>query len=528
MTEPRFINGFVDGSDLVLLYRDEVGVLKARRRRAEWSSFHRARDLAARPDVLRDLRGSEFVLGISEEGEWTRVKWQAPEWRAKACGPEGWFETRIKHFEADVHAIRRFFSDTGAQVAKPRRIGLDIETDSRVPPAQARQGKARVLIWSLVDDSERVVARGCLEHETDEDERRLLEELWRALDPYDQVVSWFGDGFDFPIVKGRSEIVGAAYKDSRRWLWCDFMPVYERMNRNAAESGDEKESLSLHAVCMARLGEGKNEFDASKTYEAWAEGGAARQRLIDYCDQDTKLLPKLWKKTGFLDINDAICEVARSFADTRSADPTSFVDGFMLRMAVERGTHFPSRAHYGREEQEQHEKFAGAYVMAPKLKGIERDLHVCDFSGMYPSIDPDLEHVPRDEALGERERADPGWVLPEPVDPPGVRGRPHRDVAGRAETDPRDAEVLAEEAGIPAPGHPRVGRGGSHVDRLQSDRQLVLRGRGVAALAVLRPGDRRVGHPEWRVVDPEDDPRRGGTGDGGGLHGHRFWCSCGA
>ena len=383
--EPAYLNGFVDGSDLVLLYRDERGQMLARRRRAEWSSFYRREQVSA--DVMRDLRNSSFVVGVSEEKDWVRVRWQAPEWRRKAHEEGGWAETAgLTAYEADVSEVARYFQETGAEVAKPRRVYLDIETDSRVPPAVARQGKARVLCWSLVDEDVRVVAQGLLREDTDEDERRVLEEFWRAIDPYDQVVAWYGDGFDFPIVKLRSQTTGANGKDPRRWLWLDFMPVYERMNRNAANSGAEKESMRLQDVAMSRLGEGKTPFDASKTWEEWAAGGERRQRLVDYCAQDTKLLPKLERKTGFLDVNDAICQVSRQFADTQSANPTSYVDGFLLRMGHEQGLRFPSRARYGQEEQKKHEQFAGAFVMEPKCHGIERDIHVVDFSGMYPSI----------------------------------------------------------------------------------------------------------------------------------------------
>lgn len=381
----KYVNGFVDGSDLVLLYRDQQSTMLARRVRAEWSSFYRREQVSA--EVMRDLRNSSFVVGVSEEGDWVRVRWQAPEWRRKAHEEGGWAEAfGLTAYEADVTPEHRFFQETGAEVAKPMRVYLDIETDSRVPPATARQGKARVLCWSLVDEDVEVVAQGLLGVDTDEDEKRLLEEFWRAIDLYDQVVAWFGDGFDFPIIKLRSERVGANFKDPRRWLWMDFLPVYERMNRNAADSGDEKESLRLQDVAMSRLGEGKNPFDASKTWEEWEAGGERRQRLVDYCAQDTKLLPKLNRKTGFLDVNDAICGVGKLFADTESANPTNYVDGFLLRMGRERGMRFPSRARFGREEQEKHEQFAGAFVMEPKARGIEKDIHVADFSGMYPSI----------------------------------------------------------------------------------------------------------------------------------------------
>lgn len=390
MVEPAFVNGFVDGSDIVLLYRTEAGELRARRRRAEWSSFHRTEQLTAAH--LKNLRDSSFVLGISNEGAYTRVRWQAHEWRqlaiygsARSDPPHTTYfkENGLAHFEADVSPIRRFFSETGAHVGLPRRLYLDIETDSRVPPVAARAGKARVLCWTLVGADERVVGRGMLEADTDDAEAALLENLWAAAEPYDQLVAWFGDEFDFPIVRKRSQLVGAKCKDFRRWLYMDHMALYERMNRNVAESGDEKASLALHRVAKEVLGYGKFEgFDGSKTYEAWLTD---RARLAEYNERDTLLLPRIEKKRGHLAMNDVICEIGRLFADTRSINPIEYVDGFMLRLGVEHGIRFPTRSRRDDDEGPR-KQFAGAYVMEPKTKGIAKDVHVLDFSGMYPSI----------------------------------------------------------------------------------------------------------------------------------------------
>jgi DNA polymerase elongation subunit (family B) len=384
MSEPAFVNGFVSGSDLVLLYRDDKGVLRQRRRPAEWSSFHRTKDMRSRPEVVRDLRNSRYVLGITEEGPWTRVRYQAPEWRKALCDPGSYFDDAgIECFEADVSEIRRFFADTGALIARPRRVFLDIETDSRVTPALARRGKARVLCWALVDEACNVVAAQALDDETDAAEVVLLEALFAALAPYDQVVAWFGDGFDFPVVKTRAEHLGAKTKDPRGWLWMDYLELYERANRQTAESGEEKESLKLQDVLMARIGHGKQEFDASKTYEAWLAGGAERKRLLEYCIGDSRGLAELEIETGYLALNDSICEVGRIFANTESIAPISYVDGFLLRMGVERGMHFPTRKRWAGGDKK---NFQGAFVVSPQKTGIVKDVHCIDFSGMYPSI----------------------------------------------------------------------------------------------------------------------------------------------
>jgi DNA polymerase elongation subunit (family B) len=396
IAQPKFLNGFVDGADLVLLYRDAAGQMLSRRRKAEWSSFYRRE--AVTPEVMRDLRNSSFVVGVSEEPatkpEWVRVRWQAPEWRRKAHEPDGWAEKQgLTAFEADVSEVRRFFAETGAEVATPRRCYVDIETDSRVPPAVARKGKARVLCWSIaVDDTPekdardpsglRVAASAVLEEDTDAAEVKLLEAFWRAVDGYDQLVAWYGDGFDFPILRLRTSLLGANAKDPRRWLYVDQLVAHERMNRNAAESGAEKESMALDFVAR-ELGVGqKVEFDASKTYEVWASGPEGKARLLHYCEHDTLLLPGIERKTGYLALNATLCEISQCFQETRNFFPIPLVDGVLLRMGVERCLRFPSV----RMQEGPHEKFAGAFVLEPQATGIRKNVHVFDFARMYPSI----------------------------------------------------------------------------------------------------------------------------------------------
>ena len=396
--QPRFLNGIVEGRDLFLLYRDARDQRMARRVPAEWSSFVRRRDVPA--ELLRELKASEFVAGVREEGEFYRICWTSDEWRRKAHARDGFFHSLgIETFEADIDPIRRFFSETGALVGTPRRVYLDIETDSRVQPAVARQGKARVLCWSLAVDggcrlsagpnprfaaAPMTVARGVLSADTDEAERRLLELLFEALEWFDQVAAWFGDLFDFPVVTLRAQRVGARIRDPRRWLWIDFAEVYDRMNKPAAESGDEKTSRSLGFVAQEVLGEGKDDFDARKTWEAWEAGGAERERMAAYCDKDALLLPKLEAATGYLALNASVCEVCRVFSDTDSATPSTFVDGWLLRVGVERGIRFPNRPWSFPDADRK--KFAGAWVLEPQVRGIRKNVHVVDFSGMYPSI----------------------------------------------------------------------------------------------------------------------------------------------
>jgi len=378
--EVGYINAFVEGDRLVLLYRNPAtGVLMQRRVPAEFSSFY-WRDAIAQH--LKELGQNRFVRGFTEEGDWVRVRWSDYWVRKKALSSESPLtKAGVVAFEGDVDPVRRYLADTGAHIAKPRRAYVDFETDSRVSPRKAAEGEARILSWVVMRDDESYDI-GCLEQDSDADERELIEALFESLEDVDQVVAWNGDSFDFCLLPVRIERSHANVKDLRRWLWLDQMVLFERMNRNAAESGDEKQSLKLNVVCEAMIGEGKHDFDARRTYEYWAAGGEKRELMLSYMVQDARLQVRLERKVGHIDLHQTISEVCSVFPDSRGMNPTVFVDGFMLKMAVERRTHWPTK----RFDQEEGQQFAGAWVIEPKARGFCENVHVCDFKSLYPSI----------------------------------------------------------------------------------------------------------------------------------------------
>src|ERR1019366_1273776 len=142
MSDRAYVNGFVDGAELVLLFRDEAGKLGAHRRPADWSSFHDPGPLDANPDLLRPLREANAVAAVTREKEFLRIRYRDPSDRKKVLD---WLrkEHGVASYEGDVDCFRRFFADTQATVQRPRRGFLDIETDSRVPPATGPGRHAR-------------------------------------------------------------------------------------------------------------------------------------------------------------------------------------------------------------------------------------------------------------------------------------------------------------------------------------------------------------------------------------------------
>lgn len=291
-------------------------------------------------------------------------------------------------FEADVSPVRRFITDHNCKIERPRRAYIDIETDSRVPFSEAIYGKTTLLSWALVDE-EGGKWTGVLEDLRDQAEAELWATLWARMGDYDQICAWNGERFDFSVMKLRCEafakrfakIMDPYWEHRRRLLFVDHMLAFKR-HHMAAESGDEKTSMRLGDVCQALIGEGKNEFDSGKTWDAWLAGGAARQELVDYNLQDTALLPKLEAATGYLELQQAIAEITLCPVTTHTLKPMPFIDAYLLKMAHKRKTHLPSKNPGGGLVEE----IQGAIVMAPTKLGIHENVHVCDFKSLYPTI----------------------------------------------------------------------------------------------------------------------------------------------
>jgi DNA polymerase I len=270
--------------------------------------------------------------------------------------------------------------DSEISVAKPRRCYFDIETDSRVVFRKAIDGDARVLCWAVVDADTGARFSGLLREFSDEAEIELLTALWERLANYDQVVGWNSKGFDVPIITMRSRILGASIGDLRRWNFADQMLIYKKYNIMSAGDGEEKSSFKLNHVAHVQLGEGKHDVDASKSFECWHDDPA---KLVAYCVQDTDLLRRIEEKTGYLETFQTVCEVCGVFPDDYGLSPTNFVEQYLLREGQKIGQHFRNN---WRKVDFETESYEGAFVLHPTCTGIQKNVHVADFSSMYPAI----------------------------------------------------------------------------------------------------------------------------------------------
>lgn len=371
------INAWVEKGRIKASYRDAAGVLSIKDLgEAVYSGF--VKD----PSVVK---GCHNIIDVSCDrfDGWWRVFFVDYETRKEFLA-----NNRDVIFEADVSPVRRFITDHNCRIDPPKRGFLDLETDSRVPFSEAILGQTTLLTWAFVDDAGNA-SKLALEDEHTQAEAELWAELWSRMGTCDTAVAWNGDRFDFAVMKYRCEylakkfprIMAPYWEHRRRVLQVDHLLAFKR-HHMAAESGDDKTSMRLNDVCESILHEGKNDFDSSKTYEAWAAGGAAREELLAYNAQDTALLPKLEEATGYLALQQAIAEITWCPVNTHTLKPMPWIDAYLLKMAFRRKTHLPSKLPGGGDVEE----IEGAIVMAPRKLGVHENVHVCDFKSLYPTI----------------------------------------------------------------------------------------------------------------------------------------------
>lgn len=291
---------------------------------------------------------------------------------------------RLPHLDGDLSPVRRYLADNpDVEIVQGRRAYLDIETDPR--PGMERKQDMRILCWTIVADDTDEMWTGVLESDDDHAEQILLLEMWARLKPFVQLTAWHGGdswsdkfGFDYPVIRARS----LRYWEELRWkwdrfLWQDHLKAYKRLKFE--EAGEDKASFSLDAVAHRELGEGKEEYDSRQCYVDWRAGGEHRARLVRYNQKDVLLLKRIEQSSGMLALGHQVCATCGVLPDTTGLQPTTFVDGFLLRL----GGHRPTKVWQPERKKKNYE---GAYVRSPSARGITKDVFFLDFNSLYPSI----------------------------------------------------------------------------------------------------------------------------------------------
>jgi hypothetical protein len=154
----------------------------------------------------------------------------------------------------------------------------------------------RVLCFAAANNETETGA--ILEAMTDDAERAVIQELMQMLG-YEamRLVTWNGGGFDLPFIYKRAMILGVNPADfqapplnawTKRYTTdthFDLMQVW----------GNWTERTKLDTVAAMVLGERKQEIDFT-TFPELMQSEEGRNKIAEYCMQDTRLTWRLWER----------------------------------------------------------------------------------------------------------------------------------------------------------------------------------------------------------------------------------------
>ena len=284
--------------------------------------------------------------------------------------------------EADVSPVRRWFSDTGAQVAqKFRCLFFDFETDPlRIGFDDEAKKRHRIISFAAYDQEGNSWFEAASES-SNEQELILIKKFFKIAKGYDVLLAWNGDDYDFFVLRARCRY--HKYKvDFRLWNWLDHMLVVKKLLGSIPDPTFKK-SFKLDSV-------GENVLGIRKIKTSVGGGelkkllGARVGELEAYNRRDVEIMLGIEEKREFLVLQFALCSLCRVMPNRGSVFPNSLADGILLRLAIQEGRHFPSRR-YVEHKEDFKKKYEGGFVLEPEV-GFHTSIQVPDFASLYPSI----------------------------------------------------------------------------------------------------------------------------------------------
>ena len=291
-------------------------------------------------------------------------------------------ELRVHPREADVNPMRRWFSDTGATVASNTDIlFFDLETKPEIPGFDDEAKKEHRII-SIATRSQSGVQWFGVNHSNDlEGESKLILEFLNIAGNHDTLAAWNGNDYDFFVLRARCRFLKIVV-DWHQWNLLDYMLTVKKCLMSISEP-TFKRSFALDNIGQNVLGIQKLKVNCPMDRLDRLIEEDRVEELKAYNERDVEIMVRLEEKHEFLMLHQAVCSICRMFPGPASLFPNALADGLMLRLAIEQNRHFKSR--FKDQEEEDEEKFAGAYVMDAEL-GFHSEVQVIDFSSLYPSI----------------------------------------------------------------------------------------------------------------------------------------------
>ena len=279
-------------------------------------------------------------------------------------------ERNVQVFEFDLTKTKRYLIDFDVKIETDLNIlYFDIETDDSKGGIEV--GRDKILSWAATDKKENIF------FETGS-ERELLKKFIKLIENYDVITGWNSEQFDLPYIQLRCEKFGIKY-NWKNIIHLDMLQrCFKIYSYEASIIG--LRNFSLNEVVKAFLGKTKTELEGMKVHELHKK---RPELLKEYNINDAVLLRELDTKLSIIPLMIQECDWTGSFLNKFYIG--ELLDNYILREARREHKILGSRPSEKRKKELENMKIIGGYVMPP-VKGMYKDVHVCDFKSLYPSI----------------------------------------------------------------------------------------------------------------------------------------------
>lgn len=315
--------------------------------------------------------------------------------------------------EMDIPLVRRYMIDRGLkplfevtpdfklgkkEVDDLKVLAFDIETLSETGMDIGNNPVIMISMWG--EGFKKVISwgkSGVKGMTVVADEAELIREFLKTVEEFapEVVVSYNGDGFDWPSLNGRAKTLGVNFKLNGKRIYTVKrgrerptklngminVDLYQFI-RNILSPYMQSETLRLNAVASELIGKEKVKIGGAKGIdEAWKNDPAL---LYEYSLQDSKITYELAQEVlPMIYVLSKI--VGQNIFDVARMTPGQIVEWLLAKESFEEGMIVPNRPKHQESLDRRRLTYEGAFVKEP-IKGLHSPVAVCDFRSLYPTI----------------------------------------------------------------------------------------------------------------------------------------------
>ena len=308
-----------------------------------------------------------------------------------ALEPGNWVE-----FETEGENLKKISKSDGEFKAKA--VAFDLETWFG---KQFEIGREEIMMASIVDSKKgRVISHHTKKVkglELVENEEELIHEVEKGLEGADLIVTYNGDGFDFPYLNERAkklkisfEVNGEKPKSMRKGMdnaaklsGVQHIDAYQMMRFLQRTGSVNLVKLDIENVSEKIFGIKKKKVTPQEGNDAW-KTGKGLERFVDYNLKDSQVALKI--EEDYLPLFVEISKLtSQTLFNTTRNSTSNMVEDLLLKKAHGRKIVAPNKPKEPEIREREANPIKGAFVKEP-TPGLHENIAVIDFASLYPSI----------------------------------------------------------------------------------------------------------------------------------------------